>query len=55
MSPDAAPRRIADDRIAAIIVRTLEKKPWDATYWRTHCMAKASAVSTFSVHRIWCA
>ncbi len=48
-----APRKIGDDRIEAIIVKTLEEKPSNATHWSTRGMAKASGVSTSSVHRIW--
>jgi transposase len=48
-----APRKIGDDRIEAIIVKTLEQKPANATHWSTRGMAKASGVSTSSVHRIW--
>jgi transposase len=48
-----APRRIGDDEIEAIVVRTLEAKPKDATHWSTRGMARASGVSTSSVHRIW--
>jgi transposase len=48
-----APRKIGDDRIEAIIVKTLEGKPTNATHWSTRGMAKASGVSTSSVHRIW--
>ena len=39
-----APRKIGDDRIEAIVVKTLETKPTDATYWSTRGMAKASVV-----------
>ena len=48
-----APRKIGDDRIEAIVVKTLETKPADATHWSTRGMAKATGVSTSSVHRIW--
>ena len=48
-----APRKIDDDRIEAIIVKTLEQKPANATHWSTRDMARASGVSTSSVHRIW--
>jgi transposase len=48
-----APRKIGDDRIDEIITRTLETTPADATHWSTRGMAKASGVSTSSVHRIW--
>jgi transposase len=48
-----APRKIDDDKIEAIVVKTLEEKPKGATHWSTRSMAKASGVSTSSVHRIW--
>ena len=48
-----APRKIGDDQIEAIIVKTLEQKPANATHWSTRDMARASGVSTSSVHRIW--
>jgi transposase len=48
-----APRKIGDDRIEEIVVKTLETKPEDATHWSTRGMARASGVSTSSVHRIW--
>jgi transposase len=48
-----APRKIGDDRIEEIITMTLETKPAAATHWSTRGMAKASGVSTSSVHRIW--
>jgi transposase len=48
-----APRRLADKKIEAIIVRTLEEKPADATHWSVRSMAKASGMSATTVHRIW--
>lgn len=48
-----APRRIGDDRIEAIIVKTLEEKPAGATHWSTRGMARTVGISTSSVHRIW--
>jgi transposase len=48
-----APRKIGDDRIEEIVTRTLETMPANATHWSTRGMAKASGVSTSSVHRIW--
>ena len=48
-----APRKIGDDRIEEIVTRTLETMPTNATHWSTRAMAKASGVSTSSVHRIW--
>jgi transposase len=48
-----APRKIGDDQIEAIVVKTLEEKPKGATHWSTRDMAKASGVSASSVQRIW--
>jgi transposase len=48
-----APRKIGDDRVEAIVVKTLEEKPTGATHWSTRDMAKASGVSASSVQRIW--
>ena len=48
-----APRKIGDDKIEAIVVKTLEEKPKGATHWSTRDMAKASGVSASSVQRIW--
>ncbi len=47
-----APRTLADARIEAVIVRTLESLPEGATSWSTRGMAKASGVSAASVGRI---
>jgi transposase len=48
-----APRTIDDARIEAVIVKTLESVPQDATHWSSRGMAKASGLSTSSVQRIW--
>jgi transposase len=48
-----APRTIDDARIEAVIVRTLESTPVDATHWSSRDMARASGLSTSSVQRIW--
>jgi len=48
-----APRKIGDDKVEAIVVKTLEEKPKGATHWSTREMAKTSGVSASSVHRIW--
>jgi transposase len=47
------PRTLEDERIEAVIVRTLESLPPDATHWSSRSMAKASGVSVSSVQRIW--
>ena len=40
-----APRTIGDDRVEAVIVKTLEAKPTDATHWSTRSMARATGMS----------
>ncbi len=48
-----APRSITDDEVEAVIVRTLEEKPADATHWSTRDLAARSGISASSVGRIW--
>src|SRR6266536_4576475 len=47
------PRTIEDTQIEAVIVRTLETKPPDATHWSSRGMARASGLSVSTVQRIW--
>jgi transposase len=47
------PRTIDDERIEAVIVKTLESTPAGATHWSSRGMARASGVSVSSVQRIW--
>ena len=47
------PRTISDEEVEAIIVKTLESQPQNATHWSSREMAKVSGVSTSSVQRIW--
>jgi transposase len=48
-----APRQINDARVEAVIAKTLEEKPRNATHWSTRSMAKAAGVSQSAVVRIW--
>jgi transposase len=48
-----APRQISDDQVEAVIVRTLESTPRDATHWSVRSMAAATGMSKQAVHRIW--
>ena len=48
-----APRRIDDIAVAAVVTRTLEAVPADATQWSTRSMAKACGLSVSTVGRIW--
>ena len=47
------PRTIEDARIEAVIVRTLESVPADATHWSSRSMARACGLSVSTVQRIW--
>jgi transposase len=47
------PRTIDDARIEAVIVRTLESVPPDATHWSSRSMARESGLSISTVQRIW--
>jgi transposase len=47
------PRTIDDARIEAVIVRTLESTPADATHWSSRGMARQSGLSVSTVQRIW--
>ena len=47
------PRTIDDARIEAMIVRTLESVPADATHWSSRGMARACGLSVSTVQRIW--
>lgn len=48
-----APRTVTDAEIEAVLTRTLESQPADATHWSTRSMARACGVSRNTVHRIW--
>jgi transposase len=40
-----APRKITDDKVETLIVKTLEETPLDATHWSTRSMAQKAGVS----------
>ncbi len=48
-----APRRISDEQIEQVIVRTLEETPRGATHWSSRGMAKASGLGRTTVQQIW--
>jgi transposase len=48
-----APRKITDDAVEAIVVKTLESTPKGATHWSTRQMAKAVGLGHASIARIW--
>jgi transposase len=47
------PRRIGDEEIERVIVKTLEEQPRDATHWSTRSMAAATGMSQTAISRIW--
>lgn len=48
-----APRTIDDSRVDAVIARTLESVPTNATHWSTRAMARETGLSQSAVSRIW--
>ena len=48
-----APRTVTDERVAELLVRTLETMPEDATHGSTRSMAAACGLSPATVQRVW--
>ena len=48
-----APRTISDAQIEAVIVKTLEEQPHNATQWSTRSMASAVGMSQTAISKIW--
>ena len=48
-----APRRIGDERVAALVDRTLSTVPRGATHWSVRTMAKEAGLSATTVGRVW--
>ena len=48
-----SPRTVTDDAVEAVIVKTLQEKPDDATHWSTRSMAKTTGMSQSAISRIW--
>jgi len=48
-----APRRITDDQVAAVLTKTLEETPPDATHWSARSMVRTVGLSQTAVSRIW--
>jgi transposase len=48
-----APRTVTDEQVAALLVRTLEAAPQNATHWSTRSMATACGLSAATVQRVW--
>jgi transposase len=47
------PRSIEDDRVAALLNRTLSRKPTAGTHWTVRQAAQASGISKSTVHRLF--
>ena len=47
------PRLVTDERVEAVICKTVEERPEDATHWSTRPMATAMGMSQTSISRIW--
>ena len=47
------PRTVTDERVEAVVVRTLETTPKDATHWSTRSMAREVGLTQSAVLRIW--
>jgi transposase len=48
-----APRKITDDRVEQVLVKSLEEGPPDGSRWSTRSMAAATGLSQTAVSRIW--
>lgn len=48
-----APRTISDAQVEAMITRTLEAPPVNASHWSTRTMAQAIGMSQSAVSRVW--
>jgi len=46
-------RTITDARVEAVVTKTLESKPANATHWSTRGMARATGLSQTAISRIW--
>lgn len=47
------PRKLTDDKVEAVVTRTLETRPANATHWSTRTMAAASGLNQNAIVRIW--
>ena len=47
------PRTVTDSDVDAVVTKTLESAPKDATHWSTRSMAAEVGLTQSAVHRIW--
>ncbi len=48
-----APRKVGDEKVEEVIVKTLESAPPNATHWSTRSMAAETGLSQTMVSKIW--
>ncbi len=53
MPRSGEPRTVTDEQVAAVVKRTLESAPKNATHWSTRAMATEMGLSQSTVSRIW--
>lgn len=53
MPRPGGPRTVTDEQVAALVTRTLESTPKNATHWSTRSMAKELGLSQSTVSRVW--
>lgn len=47
------PRSVSDERVAALVRKTLRTRPRDGTHWTIRSIARETRLSATTVHRIW--
>ncbi|SCD69470.1 transcriptional regulator, RpiR family [Streptomyces sp. BpilaLS-43] len=53
MPRSGGPRTVTDEQVAALVTRTLESAPKNATHWSTRSMARQMGLSQSTVSRVW--
>ncbi len=53
MPRSGGPRSVTDEQVAALVTRTLQSAPKNATHWSTRSMAKELGLSQSTVSRVW--
>ncbi|WCN05069.1 IS630 family transposase [Streptomyces sp. M92] len=53
MPRSGGPRAVTDEQVAAVVKRTLESAPKNATHWSTRAIATEMGLSQSTVSRIW--
>jgi transposase len=48
-----APRKLSDEQVEGVIIKTLETQPTGATHWSTRSMAEVSGLSQTAISRLW--